>query len=63
MQITWDENTCCHAGVCVSSLPDVFKIEKGQFVINPSAALPEEIISVVARCPSGALQVINEDMP
>jgi uncharacterized Fe-S cluster protein YjdI len=27
MQVTWNPNTCCHAGVCVKSLPDVFKLE------------------------------------
>ncbi|SCX95161.1 Uncharacterized Fe-S cluster protein YjdI [Nitrosospira sp. Nl5] len=57
MQITWDQNICCHAGVCVSSLPEVFKVQDGKFIINPSAATEEEIMSVVGRCPSGALQI------
>ena len=63
MQITWDRNTCCHAGVCVSSLPEVFKIQEGEFVITLCAAIEAEIIAVVAQCPSGALQVVIGDTP
>lgn len=60
MQVTWDQNKCCHAGVCVSSLPEVFKIEDGQFVIDTDKASEEAIKNVVAQCPSGALQSVNE---
>lgn len=63
MQITWDRNTCCHAGVCVSSLPEVFKIQEGEFVITPSAATEAEIIAVVTQCPSGALRVVIGGKP
>jgi len=55
MQVLWDQNKCCHAGVCVQSLPDVFKVLDGQFVIDSSKAGTEEIIDVVNQCPSGAL--------
>ena len=47
MQVTWNPNTCCHAGVCVKSLPDVFKVEDGEFKIDPSKASAEEVESVV----------------
>ncbi|MEQ1559039.1 MAG: (4Fe-4S)-binding protein [Methyloglobulus sp.] len=57
MKVTWDANTCCHAGVCVKSLPDVFKVEDGQFVIDPSKASEEDVKNVVSQCPSGALAV------
>jgi uncharacterized Fe-S cluster protein YjdI len=60
MQVTWDQNKCCHAGVCVNSLPEVFKIEDGRFVIDTGKASEEEIQNVVNRCPSGALQIVNE---
>lgn len=60
MQVTWDQNKCCHAGVCVSSLPEVFRIEDGQFVIDADKASEEAIKNVVAQCPSGALQWVNE---
>lgn len=60
MNVTWDQNKCCHAGVCVSSLPEVFKIEDGQFVIDTDKASEEAIRDVVDQCPSGALQIVNE---
>jgi uncharacterized Fe-S cluster protein YjdI len=59
MQVLWDSNKCCHAGVCVKSLPEVFKAEDGQFVIDPSKASDEEVISVVSQCPSGALEIVD----
>lgn len=60
MQVTWDQNLCCHAGVCVSSLPEVFKIVDGRFVIDTAQASDEAIQNVVDQCPSGALQIVNE---
>ncbi|MGZ8153423.1 MAG: (4Fe-4S)-binding protein [Methylovulum sp.] len=55
MQVEWDQNKCRHAGVCVKSLPEVFKVEEGQFVIDPSQASEGEIIDVIKQCPSAAL--------
>lgn len=55
MQVKWDENKCCHAGVCVKSLPDVFKVENDQFVIDPTKGNEAEVKKVVSQCPSGAL--------
>lgn len=54
--VTWDESVCIHAGKCVEGLPQVFKVEDGQFVINESAAGADEIKSTVEACPSGALK-------
>lgn len=54
--VTWDESVCIHAGKCVEGLPNVFKVEDGQFVIDESAAGADEIESVVGQCPSGALK-------
>lgn len=58
-KVTWDENRCCHTGVCVSSLPEVFKIENGRFVIDTSKAGEGEIAEVVSQCPSGALKMAD----
>ncbi|MEC4747560.1 (4Fe-4S)-binding protein [Methylomicrobium sp. Wu6] len=60
MQVTWNQNKCCHTGVCVSSLPEVFKVEDDQFVIDTGKASEEEIKNVVYQCPAGALQVVND---
>lgn len=57
MQVKWDEHKCCHAGVCVKELPEVFKVENGQFVIDSEAASKEVIADVVSQCPSGALAI------
>lgn len=27
MKALWNANKCCHAGICVKPLPEVFKIE------------------------------------
>lgn len=61
MKITWDEKTCIHAGECVRGLPQVFKVQDGQFVIDPSGASEAEIRETVGRCPSGAPQVAEGD--
>ena len=53
--LSWDSNVCSHAGECVKGLPQVFRVEDGQFVIDQSAAEQAEIERVVALCPSGAL--------
>lgn len=59
MKIKWDASKCCHAGVCVNSLPEVFKVEEGEFVIDPAKASEQEIRDVVNQCPSGALKCVD----
>ncbi len=59
MEVKWNENKCCHAGVCVKSLPNVFKVEDGEFLIDPSQASNEEVKNVVTQCPSGALEAVD----
>ena len=57
MEVKWNQDVCSHAGVCVNSLPNVFKVEDGNFVIDTDAASEAEIRDVVSKCPSGALTV------
>jgi uncharacterized Fe-S cluster protein YjdI len=38
LEVTWDSKVCIHSGNCVKTLPQVFKVENGKFVIEPSAA-------------------------
>ncbi|MDG1688028.1 MAG: (4Fe-4S)-binding protein [Gammaproteobacteria bacterium] len=57
MEVKWDQNACEHAGVCVNSLPNVFKVEDGNFVIDTNAASEAEVLETIAKCPSGALTV------
>jgi uncharacterized Fe-S cluster protein YjdI len=57
LKVTWDKDVCIHSGNCVKSLPQVFKVENGKFVIEPSAAADEKVRAVVAACPSRALKI------
>ena len=57
VQVTWDKNVCIHSGNCVKTLPQVFKVENGKFVIEPSAADDDKVRAAVAACPSRALQL------
>ena len=55
-KITRDDKVCIHRGKCVATLPKVFRIEDGKFVIDESGGTDEEIGAAVAQCPSGALK-------
>jgi uncharacterized Fe-S cluster protein YjdI len=57
VQVSWDKNVCIHSGNCVKTLPQVFKVENGKFVIDPGAADDDKVRAAVAACPSGALQI------
>ncbi len=43
IEVTWDSKVCIHSGNCVKTLPSVFKVENGKFVIEPSAAREDEV--------------------
>lgn len=57
MKVTWDEKICCHNGNCVRSLPEVFSVENGQFVIRTENADHQLIEQVVNQCPPKALRI------
>jgi uncharacterized Fe-S cluster protein YjdI len=57
LEVTWDSKVCIHSGNCVKTLPQVFKVENGKFVIEPSAASEGELRAAVAKCPSHALKI------
>jgi len=59
MNIQWDEKKCSHSGLCVKSLPEVFKVENGQFMIDPDKATEDEVVKVIKQCPSGALKRVD----
>jgi len=60
MIVIWNKEKCLHAGVCVTSLPEVFKVADGGLIINMSSATEEEILSVVDKCPAKASSIIKE---
>lgn len=57
MKVVWDEKICSHSGNCVKTLPQVFKVEDGKFVIEPEKASEEQVRQAVAACPSKALRM------
>jgi uncharacterized Fe-S cluster protein YjdI len=59
MKVNWDSKACCHSGNCVKSLPEVFKIESGNFVIQPENATEAEVLKVVEACPAKAFSVVS----
>ena len=58
--VTYDKDTCTHAGVCVKTLPNVFKPKEKPWV-NTGGASKEEIRDMIKNCPSGALQFHDGD--
>jgi uncharacterized Fe-S cluster protein YjdI len=56
--VTFDPNLCQHTGVCLRGLPAVFDIREKRWV-RPEMATAEEVSAQVARCPSGALQILG----
>ncbi len=54
IKVLWNPEKCIHARECVKGLPQVFSRESTPW-INMQGASSVEIMSVVDRCPSGAL--------
>lgn len=62
LDISFDAETCIHAGECVRQLPKVFDVDRKPWLLpdeGDKAALRE----VVACCPSGALGVVEKKAP
>jgi uncharacterized Fe-S cluster protein YjdI len=52
--VSWNPRVCMHAARCVAGLPNVFQPGERPWV-KINAATADEIATVIARCPSGAL--------
>jgi uncharacterized Fe-S cluster protein YjdI len=59
VKVAWDDKVCIHSANCVKGLPEVFKVENGQFVIDEKGASEDAIKAAVAECPSGALKIVE----
>ncbi|QJR37699.1 (4Fe-4S)-binding protein [Gemmatimonas groenlandica] len=57
--VTFDPTVCTHSAVCLRGLPAVFDVRRKRW-IHAEAASADEVAAQVARCPSGALQVVRE---
>lgn len=58
IEVTFDPGRCIHAAECVRGLPAVFD-SRARPWIRPDAASPDEILAIVARCPTGALRAVT----
>lgn len=58
--IVWKPDVCIHSGICVKTLPKVYKPNERPW-IQMENATSQEMIDQVAKCPSGALSIKKED--
>ncbi len=52
--VIWRPKKCIHSGVCVKTLPSVYKPNEKPWIIPENASV-EELAGQIDRCPSGAL--------
>jgi CDGSH-type Zn-finger protein/uncharacterized Fe-S cluster protein YjdI len=60
VSVQFNASRCIHAAECVHGLPTVFDPQARPW-IQPGKATSDEVVAVVARCPTGALQATYED--
>jgi CDGSH-type Zn-finger protein/uncharacterized Fe-S cluster protein YjdI len=60
VSVQFNAARCIHAAECVHGLPAVFNPQARPW-IQPSKATSDEVVAVVARCPTGALQARYDD--
>jgi len=54
--ILWKPDRCIHSGVCVKTLPQVYKPGERPWIQIENAGT-QALIDQVAKCPSGALSI------
>ncbi len=52
--IVWQPDLCIHAGICIRTLPQVYRPQERPWV-DPEKATTAQLIDQIDRCPSGAL--------
>jgi uncharacterized Fe-S cluster protein YjdI/CDGSH-type Zn-finger protein len=60
LTVTFDPARCIHAAECVRGLPEVFARDERPW-IRPERGAPDDVLAVVARCPTGALHAAMSD--
>lgn len=55
VDVSYDPVRCRHAAECLRGLPAVFDRDRRPWIL-PDGADPEDVVRVVARCPTGALR-------
>lgn len=57
--IVWQPEICQHAGVCVRTLPKVYKPKEKPWITIDNANT-EELIDQIKKCPTGALSYYKD---
>ena len=60
IDVYFDPRTCIHAAECVRGLPAVF-VPTARPWITTANATAGELVSVIERCPTGALHYVRKD--
>lgn len=60
LTIVWQPSKCIHAGVCVRTLPNVYKPKEKPW-ITPEGANTGDLKKQINNCPSGALTFFVND--
>lgn len=64
MKIAADRDVCIGAGLCVTTVPDVYDQDEAGLVVllaeEPTGELEAAAREAVGLCPSGALRLIEE---
>ncbi len=55
VDVSFDPLRCRHAAECLRGLPAVFDRDRRPWIL-PDGGDPEDVVRVVARCPTGALR-------
>jgi uncharacterized Fe-S cluster protein YjdI len=58
--VVWQSGKCIHSGNCVRNLPTVFQPQSHPW-INVANDSSEAIVAAVAKCPSGALSIKQQE--
>ncbi len=59
IHVDWDERLCIHMGECGYASGDLFVTGRDPWC-QPDLSSPDEICSIIQRCPSGALSCCNK---
>lgn len=54
LTIIWKPKLCTHSGICVHTLPQVYRPKENPWIAIEQAST-EQLIAQIKKCPSGAL--------
>lgn len=65
MRVVVDYDLCEANGLCMETLPEVFRVEEDEETLTvleerPDASLRPRLEQAVGRCPRGALAIVDE---